>query len=206
MAGDELTLRVLGQGWFLGAAAVKSERATRMKSAAARRADGVRQFARHSSRPFAASPDVGHRCEKTASVGMQRSIEHVCDLADLAHPTQIHDYDTCREAAHERQIVRDEEISEVMVSLLFSQQIDDLRLDGNIERRHRLVEHEHGGSNRKRPRDSNPLPLTTRELVWKAAGHGGIEPTLKQRLLDARADLRGAQAKGAPVDHQWLTD
>ena len=66
-------------------------------------------------------------------------------------------------------------------------QVDDLRLDRDVERADRLVAHDELGLHRERARDADALPLPARELVRVAVIAVGAE-----------ADLaRGARATSA---------
>src|SRR5918998_5284305 len=49
--------------------------------------------------------------------------------------------------------------------LQFLQQIDDLRLNRNVQRRYRLVAYDKLGTNTERPGDADALPLTAAELM-----------------------------------------
>ena len=49
--------------------------------------------------------------------------------------------------------------------LQVAQQVEDLRLDRDVERRHRLVADDQLRLERERPRDADPLALAARELV-----------------------------------------
>ena len=59
----------------------------------------------------------------------------------------------------DRQIVADEEQREAELALQILQQVDDLRLDGDVERRDRLVAHDQFGFGGKRAGDADALAL-----------------------------------------------
>ncbi len=67
--------------------------------------------------------------------------------------------------------------------LQISEQVDDLRLDRNVERRDRLVEHHELGVERQGPGDADPLPLAAGELVRIAIEVARIEADLLERFL-----------------------
>jgi hypothetical protein len=83
------------------------------------------------------------------------------------------------------------------------QQVEDLRLNDDVERRCRLVEDEKPWLRRERPRDDHPLALPARQLVGVAACERRREPNFPQEPLDARAQ-RGAA--GEMVCPQRLRD
>ena len=99
----------------------------------------------------------------------------------------------------DREVVRDEEVREIELPLQLLEQVDDLRLDRDIERRDRLVEDHEVRVDRERASDADALALAARELV-RVAG-GGV-----RREADDLEQLTHALARwprpGAPR-HQW---
>ena len=71
------------------------------------------------------------------------------------------------------------------------QKIDDLRLDGHIERRHRLVANDKLGTDRKRPGNADALALTATKLMRVAAV-----------MVLAQADLMEQLAGFAETDEE----
>src|SRR5258705_8932809 len=96
-------------------------------------------------------------------------------LADLA---EIHDGTAVSHVLDNRQIVADEEQREAELPLQILQQVEDLRLDGDVERRDRLVADDQVRFCGKRPGDADALALAAREFVrpsvqrvaWQAYG------------------------------------
>ena len=64
-----------------------------------------------------------------------------------------------------RKIVRDENIGELEFILQILHQIDHLRLDRNVQRADRFIRDDDLRIGRKRPRDSDALPLAAGKLV-----------------------------------------
>src|SRR6266540_6750660 len=93
------------------------------------------------------------RGEQRLRVRVRRPLVDVLLLADLDDAAQVHDGDTVGDVAHERQVVRDEEIREAEVALQRLEQVDDLRADRDVERRDGLVEDDHLRVERKRARE-----------------------------------------------------
>ena len=114
-----------------------------------------------------------------------RAIEVVA-RRHLADPAEVHDHDPVADVTHHREVVRDEEIGEVELALEILEQVDDLRLDGDVERRHRLVADDDLGVERERARDADALALTAAELVRIAVVEIGVEADGAQQLLHAR--------------------
>ena len=81
------------------------------------------------------------------------------------------------------EVVRDEEVRDAELVLQIHEQVDDLRLDRDVERADRLVAHDELGLHGERARDADALPLAAGELV-RVARH----------RVGAQADL----ARGAP--------
>src|ERR1035441_795485 len=90
--------------------------------------------------------------------------------------------------------MRDKEIRELEFALQILEQIDDLRLDGDVERRHGLGADNELGVEGKSASDADALPLPAAELMWIAVVEVGVEADGAQQLLHTRI-LR------APADH-----
>jgi hypothetical protein len=85
-----------------------------------------------------------------------------------------------------------------------AQQVDDLRLDRDVERRDRLVGDDEAGPDRERPGDADALALAAGELVRIAAHQLGGEADQGHQLRDP-GGARGAAAC-EPVHDQRLGD
>jgi hypothetical protein len=88
----------------------------------------------------------------------------------LHDPTEVHDRNPVGDVPHDREVVRDEQIGELELLLQLLEQIDDLRLDGDVERGDRLVRDDEVRVERERSRETDPLALAAGELVWVTAG------------------------------------
>ena len=91
--------------------------------------------------------------------------------------------------SHHREIVCDEQIGEVELLLQVLEEVDDLRLNRDVERRHRFVGDDEVGIDRDRAREADPLALTAGELVRIAARRVGGQSDDLQQLAHARARL-----------------
>ncbi len=85
--------------------------------------------------------------------------------------------------------MRDEEVRQPELLLQLVQEVHDLRLDRDVERRDRLVEHHHPRVQRERTSDADALALAARELVREAVRVLGREADGAQELLDAATAL-----------------
>ena len=81
--------------------------------------------------------------------------------------SQIQDRNVVTHVLDDAQVVADEQVGEAEFFLKAAQQIQDLCLDRNIQRRNRLVAHDQIGLGRQGPGDPDPLPLPAGELMWK---------------------------------------
>ena len=101
---------------------------------------------------------------------MQRAAEQRADLGLLGLAAGIHDDDALRHLGDDAEIVGDQHDRGVDLLLQLAQQIEDLRLDGHVERGRRLVGDEQLGLAGERHRDHHPLPHAARQLVRVFAG------------------------------------
>src|SRR6185369_16765596 len=92
------------------------------------------------------------------------------------------------------------------LALLLGQQVHDLRLDRDIERRDWLVEDEAVGPEDERAGDRDPLALAAGELVREALARGRVEPAIAQHLGHAVAQAAAFEAEPGTVDMQRLAD
>ena len=77
--------------------------------------------------------------------------------------------------AHDREVVGDEEVGQAELLLQLLQQVDDLRLDRHVERRHRLVADDEVRLDRERAGDADALALAAGELVRVAVGEVRVQ-------------------------------
>ena len=83
------------------------------------------------------------------------------------------------------------------------EQVDDAGLDADVERRHRLVEHDETRLEGQRPGDADALALAAGELVRVAVAVLGGEADSRAAVGDP---LRRAFLAGASVDVERLAD
>jgi hypothetical protein len=73
--------------------------------------------------------------------------------------SQVHDGNALRNMAHYREVVSDEYIRQPKFVLQVLHQIDDLRLNGNVKRAHRLIRHDNLWIRRQCAGDPDALAL-----------------------------------------------
>ena len=121
-----------------------------------------------SVRSFFAAPDAsitGTDDKKRFCVRMQRIPEQLLRRALFKQISEIHHADAVGDIPDDADIVRDEQIGQIFLLLQIQQQIDDLRLDGDIKRGDRLIADDKFRVQDQRAGNSDPLALTTGEFV-----------------------------------------
>ena len=91
------------------------------------------------------------RREEGLGVGVLRRLGDRRRVARLHDLPEVHDGDRVAHVGDRGQVVRDEEVGEPELGLQVAEQVQDLRADGHVERRHRLVEHDELGRQRRAP-------------------------------------------------------
>jgi hypothetical protein len=104
----------------------------------------------------------------------------------------------------DRQVVRDQHEREVVLALQVAQQVEDLCLDRDVERRDGLVGDDQLRLQRERARDADALTLAAGELVRVAVVVLGVEPHLLHQFLDRALALAVPLLQA--VDHERLAD
>ena len=84
-------------------------------------------------------------------------------------PAEIQHNDAIADVPDHREIMRDEQVCQPEPFLQLHHQVDDLRLDVDVQRRDRLVGDDKLRSHRQRPGDRDALPLAAREFVRETA-------------------------------------
>src|SRR5690554_2601136 len=121
-------------------------------------------------------------------------------LHDLA---QIHDSDTVRDMFDHRQVARNEQVRQTELTLQVDQQVENLALNGNVQRRHRLVAYNQLRVQRNRAGDADTLTLATGKLE-RITGHRARWQTdqIQQLQHPPLTSRRVADA----LHNEWLFD
>ena len=144
------------------------------------------------------------RGQERPRVGMGGPAEQVVGAGDLHDAAEIHHRDAVRDVTHDREIVRDEEVGEAELGLQVLEQVDDLRLDRDVERGDRLVADEKARPKGKRPRDADALALTAGEFVRVARGGRARKANEVEQFVDAPgAVLALADRDGSQRVRRW---
>ena len=149
-------------------AVVLRARTARMEAAALGRVDRVRDVSCEDERlaaPAAARVRDRDGREQRAGVRMPRGCIEVVGRRELDELPQVHHGDAVGDVPDDAQVVGDEDVREAELALQVLEQVEDLRLHGDVERGDRLVRHDELGIERERAGDADPLALPARELV-----------------------------------------
>ena len=106
-----------------------------------------------------------------------------------------HDVDAVGHLAHDAEVVRDQQHGHADLALQRLQQLEDLRLDGDVERGGRLVGDQQVGLVGERHGDHHALALAAGELM-----RIGVEPLLRLVEADLAQQLEHARARGGLVE------
>ena len=143
---------------------------------------------------------TGHRRQQRGGVGVARVREELVGGRELDDLAEVHHRDPVAHVAHDRQVVGDEDHRQPEVALQVAQEVEDLRLDRDVERRHRLVGDDDPRAERERARDADALALAAGELVRVAVVVLGVQPdaapcsSCTRRVRSARpARCRGSR-------------
>ena len=119
---------------------------------------------------------------------MDRIFEKVVARRLFDHLAKVHDRDIIGEVLDDGEVVRDENIRQAHVALELLEQVEYLRLNGHVQRRHRLVADDELGIDRKRAGDAYTLAAASVQLM-------GIDVDISFGKADGLHKL-----KRAPVD------
>ena len=130
---------------------------------------------------------------------MLRPLEHLGRRALLDDLALAHDVDAVGHLAHDAEVVGDQQHGHAELALQLLQQLEDLRLDGDVERGGRLVGDQQVGLVGERHGDHDALALAARELMRIGAEPllGIVEADLAQQLEHARARRARRRGRGA---------
>jgi hypothetical protein len=96
--------------------------------------------------------------------------EHLVHTALLHQHALLHHGDAVGKAAHQVQVVRDEQHGHAAAAQQFGEQVEDLAAQRDVERGGGLVGQQQRGLARQRHGDHGALTLAAAELVRKAVG------------------------------------
>jgi len=125
-------------------------------------------------------------------------------ISGFDNPPQVHDQNALANVLHHSQIMGHEQIRHTMITLEVLEQIDDLSLNGHIQRAHRLVADNQPRLDRQGTGDSNTLALPSAEFMRVALRMRWIKTHVSQERCDTTL-ARGTTDR-QPMNIQRLTD
>ena len=128
---------------------------------------------------------------------MGGKVEDVVARADLDDLTEVHHGDAVAEVLDDGEVVGHEQDREAEAPLQVAEQVEDLRADRDVERRHGLVGDEEPRLDGEGPGDPDALALAAAELVGEALGQARVEADEIEHLGHAVLALALGDAVGA---------
>ncbi len=110
----------------------------------------------------------GRGGEQGLGVGVQGVAEQVVLRSDLHDLSQVHDRHPVADVLHHAEVVGHEEVGQREPLPKIGQQIDDLRLNGDVQRRDGFVGHDQGRVEDERPRNADALAAAAVQLMGVA--------------------------------------
>ena len=150
-----------GRSWRSGRDAADSDR----RSCNRCRARPGRDEAGNGGERHAATGVAGRGREQAGGVGMAGTGPAPRRPAPFDDPPGIHDHDLVAQLGDDAEIVGDEQDGQAEVALQRSQQVEDLRLNGDVERGRRFIGDEQLRAADEGHGNHHPLAQAARELV-----------------------------------------
>ena len=113
----------------------------------------------------------------------------------------IHHHDAVSNLQRLLLVVRDEHAGDLQIVVESPQPAPQFLAHLRVQCTKGLVEQQHAGLNRQRPRQRDALPLATRKLIWIPIGQP-VELHQLQKLAHARTDLRLGRTLATRLDAQ----
>ena len=149
--------------------------------------------------------ELQHRADQHFGVGVLRRMEDRLDRPALHHLALVHDQHVVGDLGHHAHVVGDEHHAHAVLGLQALDQVEDLRLGGDVERGGRLVGDQQGRIAGERHGDHGALAHAAGELERVA-----VDRALRVGDLDLPQQIDRALARGllahAPVQLQHLDD
>ncbi len=179
--------------------------------------DRQRQRAERDAVIAAASDEHGAGAEERGDVQRARPFVETVGGVDLEQAPAVHDADAVAELEGLLLVVGDEDRRDAQGLLDLLQALAQLRADLDVERAERLVEQQHPGPVRERPRERHALLLAARELALVAVAEPAQADEVEQlfaplaalgllHAADAQAELDVARHRHVPEDRVVLED
>lgn len=116
-----------------------------------------------------------HFSEESLCVRMIWPTENLFRRSFLDDPSEIHDDDAIREMADDAEVVADEEVGQLKLFAKIHEQVQNLRLDRDIQGRHGFITDQDVGIHGECAGDTDALSLSTAELMRIARLERGLK-------------------------------
>lgn len=113
---------------------------------------------------------------------MLRPSEEVFDVGSLHDAAEVHDGDPVGEVPDHTEVVSDKQKSNAKLTLEVGQEVDDLGLHRDVQRRDWLVAHHEARFKGYGTSDTDALALASRELMGIPVRGLGVEPDTIQQF------------------------
>ncbi len=205
MAGGEMGGGDFAEGRGLGAAAVHGHRTAGVKRTAGRRMDRGRHIAgQHDALALGIRVHFRYGGYERLGVGMLRLADEGLGFGQFHDFAEVHDHHAAADVLDHGEIVRNEQIGDAALLLEVAQQVDDLRLHGDVERADGFVADDEFGFHGEGAGDADALALAAAEFVGITPGVRGVQPDGLEQFGDAL--LAGGFASGERMNIQRLAD
>ena len=147
------------------------------------------------------SSSVGNRRQQRLGVGVVRAVEDLVGRPDLHDLAEVEHDDPVRQIADDAEVVADEQVRDLLAALQVGQQVEDRRLNRDVERRGRLVADDDSRVAGERPGDRDALLEAARELdrlhreVALGQAHVGDQPSQPRLAARRRCSRRASRAR-----------
>ena len=195
-----------GQRRLLGTALVRSVGASGREPAALRRMCQVgRQAGDGVQRLSHVLVELRDRCEQGLGVGMMHMVEESGRLGGLHDPARVHYVNPVSMPGDHAHVVRNQQHRHAQPILQIPEQGEDLRLNGDIQCRRRLVGDEKLGLAGQRHGDHHALPQTAGQLV-RVVFEPLLRPGQPHQAEHFYRPVERFRLRGVPVQPDRLAD
>ncbi len=193
----------VGLAWNDAAALIHGFRATRVERTARRRIFRIGHFAlQHDAGAAPRRLGLGYRRNKGFSVGMAWPREQFLRCGGFDDSSEIHHRHGIADVFDDREIVGYENVRKAKALTQLHQQVKDLRLNRDIQRRYRLIGDDQARAQCERPSNADSLALAAGEFVWIELGCIRLEPHGLQQLDDRLAPAGAVADAVTPTECQ----
>src|SRR5688572_1905549 len=133
--------------------------------------------------------ETRHLLEQRLGIRVVRPREDLLGARRFDDAAKVHDDHPVGEMLHHAEVVADEEVGEAEIAAQLHEEIEDLRLDGDVERGDRLVANQKLGLDGERARYADAAALPAGELVRIARLVARIEPAAQKKRIEVILEL-----------------